>query len=124
MTPEVYIDKEIMPLLLKVKCPLERVIKQDFKPVYYTKDSNDPTWQDCDAYYIPTQSQVMQWLRKVHNICIIIFPETTDDNGEAGCLWGYAISKRLTIQIQSSSTYMSYNDACESAINDCLTKLI
>ena len=69
------------------------------------------------------QSVVMKWLREVPNICIIIFPETTDDDGEAGCLWGYAIIKRLMVIQESNSTYMSYNDACESAINDCLTIL-
>lgn len=67
---EVYVKKEIMPLLLKAKCPLEKVIKQDFRPVYYTKDYDDPTWQDCDAYYVPTQSQVMKWLREVHDVFI------------------------------------------------------
>ena len=71
MVKEDYVNEEIMQLLLEKGCPLDKVLVKDFRPVWYTKSYNDPAWQDCDAYYIPTQSQVMKWLRELGIVIII-----------------------------------------------------
>ena len=142
MIPEVYVDKEIMPLLLKANCPLERVIKQDFRPVYYTKDFNDEGWQDCDAYYIPTQAQVMKWLREVHNIVIEINMEDymTSKNGKLQVWYSYTIwtfIRHLGETGLVDSRYddrafwqenvkvgQSYEETCDAAIKYTLENLI
>ena len=76
---------------------------------------------NCTA---PTQQMVMQWLREKHNLCIIIFPIVTDDDGSAGCLWDYVISKHLIEQKRSKLAYEKYEDAVEDAIKYCLENLI
>lgn len=128
MTPEVYIDKEMMPLLLKAKCPLDRVIKQDFRPVYYTKDSNDLTWQDCDAYYIPTQSQVLKWLREVYKIIITIDYdeyELISNNKKVGYGWAIQKIENPTEFLKiSEHVFDSYEESIEDAIKYNLKKLI
>lgn len=119
MTPEVYVNKEIMPLLLKVNCPLERVIKQDFRPVYYTKDFNGEGWQDCEAYYTPTQAQAMKWLREVHHLHITIFSSSQES-------WMYRITKphQTLEEGYYGEDYISFEEACDDAIKQCLTKIL
>lgn len=128
MIPEVYVNKEIMPLFLKAKCPLRRVVKQDFRPVYYTKDFNDDSWQDCDAYYIPTQSQVMKWLREVHGIIITIdFDEyeLTSDNKKVGYGWNIQKIETPTKYFRiSTMAYDTYEEACDAAIEYVLENII
>lgn len=142
MIPEVYVDKEIMLLLLKAKCPLRKVIKQDFRPVYYTKDFNDECWQDCDAYYIPTQTQVIKWLREAHNIVIEINMEDymTSKNGKLQVSYSYTIWTFIRHLGETGLVDSRYDDrafwqenvkagqtfeeACDAAIKYCLTNLI
>ncbi len=128
MISEVYIDKEIMPLLLKAKYPLRKVIKQDFRPVYYTKDFNDEGWQDCDAYYIPTQAQVMKWLREVQNIIITIdYDKYELPSNKFKVGYGYSIQKtdNPTEYFKIGEfVYDTYEDAVEAAIKYCLENLI
>lgn len=64
MIQEDYCSEELTRLLLKKGCPLEKIIIQDGRPVYFTLPTDHPNWADCDAYYIPTHAQVMKWLRK------------------------------------------------------------
>ena len=122
MTSEDYVNKELMPLLLEKGCFLDKVFVQDFRPIWYTKESNNPTWQDCDAYYIPTQSQVLKWLREVHKIYIEICTDKALNlkdivfrpaifNKELNCLW-------------ESDNHPIYEEACEAAIKYCLENLI
>lgn len=122
MTPEVYVDKEIMQLLLKAKCQLRRVIKQDFRPVYYTKDFNDEGCQDCDAYYIPTQAQVMKWLREVHEIYIEICTDI-DYSFKHIIFRSTVCNKNLDILKEFDNCH-TFEEACEAAIKYCLTNLI
>ena len=120
MIPEVYVDKEIMPLLLKAKCPLRKVIKQDFRPVYYTKDSNDEGWQDCDAYYIPTQAQVKKWLREVHSL----WCEISWEGKGLWCMEVFSLMDEEFIPDSIVHEIKSYEEACEAAIKYCLENLI
>ena len=72
MIAEDYCSEELVKLLLEKGCPLDKVIKQDERPVYFTLPTDHPNWADCDAYYIPTHAQVMRWLREEHKIDIFI----------------------------------------------------
>lgn len=124
MTPEVYVNNEIMPLLLKAKCPLERVIKHDFRPVYYTKDFNDEGWQDCDAYYIPTQAQVMKWLREEQKCYIHNVPFYQDLNYSEPPRWLMAVDSKGMPYPTINNHFETYEEACEAAIKYCLENLI
>ena len=68
MLEEDYCSKELTKLLLKKGCPLNKVYKKVYNLIYYTKPEDDVEFQDCDAYYIPTHSQVMRWLREEKQI--------------------------------------------------------
>ena len=123
MTQEIYVDKEIMSLLLKVKCPLRRVIKQDFRPVYYTKDPNDVGWWTCDAYYIPTQAQVIKWLMEEKGVAIIPVISSILDNKKF--LWDIKIVVANTGDTYSQGwVYEKLETAYDATIKHCLTKLI
>lgn len=123
MIPEVYIDKEIMPLLLKTKYPLRRVIKQDFRPVYYTKDPNDVGWWTCDAYYIPTQAQVTKWLREEKGVAIIPVISSILDNKKF--LWDIKIVVANTGETYSQGwTYEKLESSVQAAIKYVLENLI
>lgn len=72
----------------------------------------------------PTLQIVMKWFRKKYNLCIVSLPVVTDDNGEAGCLWNYMISKKLEISHNSENLYESPETALNDAIKYCLENLI
>ncbi len=63
MLEQHYIDVNLMPLLLEKGCPLRLIRVRDEKyPAWYTLPYDDPDWQYCDAYYVPTQAEVIDWL--------------------------------------------------------------
>lgn len=59
-----YVTFEIAKKLKEKGYPLLRVIKQNGNPIIYDLPQNHPNWQNCNAYYIPTISQVLKWLRE------------------------------------------------------------
>lgn len=124
MITEDYINKEIMKLLLEKGCPLNKVLVQDFRPVWYTKDYNDPTWQDCDAYYIPTQSQVMKWLREVHKLYVVVRPYVTEEEFFSLFDVKSVKEKGTVVNLRTKTGFTTYEEACEAAIRYCLEKLI
>lgn len=68
-----YVDTELMPLLLEKGCPIRLIhIQNDSEPVWYTLPNEDPDWAYCDAYYIPTQAEVIDWLSEEKKIDIMI----------------------------------------------------
>ena len=75
-------------------------------------------------YPYPTLQMAMKWLRDTYKLCIVIEPIITDDDGSAGCLWRFSISKLLELQYKSEFIYECYEVACEAAIKYCLTNLI
>jgi len=58
-----YISVDLLKELLDFKFPAYKYPENgyDGKPVYYTKDENDPDWMNCDAYRIPTYAEVLDW---------------------------------------------------------------
>lgn len=59
-----FVSSEIAHKLKEKGFPLLRVIKQRGEPIIYDLPKNHPNWQNCNAYYIPTISQVLKWLRE------------------------------------------------------------
>ena len=142
MTTEDYVNKELMPLLLEKGCFLDKVFVQDFRPIWYIKGSNDPTWwcikssndptlQDCDAYYIPTQSQVMKWLRE-KGFHIFVPIEIDYDEDERGKKWYHQPAYYPEIlrvsdgksMYDDGSLYAEPKQAIDVAIKYCLENLI
>ena len=78
---------------------------------------------DC-CISMPTLQMACKWLRKVHRICIVIMPVVTDDDGDAGCLWNYIISRKLEALHKSECLYESHEIALNDAIKYCLENLI
>ena len=76
------------------------------------------------AIAIPTLQMAMKWLREVHKLCISITPQVTDDDGDGGCLWQFAITSHLEPLSISLELYEQYEEACEAAIKYCLENLI
>ena len=75
-------------------------------------------------YSAPTLQMAMKWLREVHKLCISITPQVTDDDGDGGCLWQFAITSHLEPLSISLELYEQYEESCESAIKYALEKLI
>lgn len=68
-----YVDTELMPMLLENGCPIRLIRVRDEKyPIWYTLPHDDPDWQYCDAYYVPTQAEVIDWLSEEKKIDIEI----------------------------------------------------
>ena len=72
-------------------------------------------------YAAPTQAVAMKWLREVHEIDIIIFRHI---RGKRITFFD-RIEKRTHVEHQSKcNLYLSYEQACETAIKYCLENLI
>lgn len=103
MIQEEYVNEEIMNLLLE----------KDY-------------WQDCDAYYthyVPTQSQVMKWLREVHNIFISIDIYSKDLEGNIRyCVDIYKYGSRMILDTPIICN--TYEESSDLAIKYCLENLI
>ena len=89
-----------------------------YKYYYDYDDFNDKD------YIAPTLQMATKWLRKVHKLCISITPQVTDDDGDGGCLWQFAITSHLEPLSISLELYEQYEEACEAAIKYCLENLI
>lgn len=75
-----FVPVEIAQKLKEKGYPLLRVIKQNGNPIVYDLPQNHPNWQNCNAYYIPTISQVLKWLREDKNIHIEIYTNASGYN--------------------------------------------
>ena len=83
--------------------------------VYGITEQDDGTHHLCHQYpacyhfddhiCAPTLQMAMKWLREMYKCCIVIDPKVTDDDGSAGCLWGWVISIRLRHQYTSEELY-------------------
>lgn len=73
-----FVSSEIAHKLKEKGFPLLRVIKQRGEPIIYDLPKNHPNWQNCNAYYIPTTSQVLKWLRDEKDIFIEITVDVND----------------------------------------------
>lgn len=66
---EDFVNEEITRKLIDKGCPVRLVIKADeCIPILYELPKKHPDWRYCKAWYIPTISQVLKWLREEKKI--------------------------------------------------------
>ena len=58
-----YIPKDLAKELLEYGMPLHKygLGSYDGKPYFDTEDEDNPNWEDCDRYQIPTYGEVIDW---------------------------------------------------------------
>lgn len=111
--------------LLKEKGFDEYCPKSYFKMNKTLKESGFSEWEKANEIKAPTQSLAMKWLRKIHNIFIVIEPHMYDYINERNSsyvtsLWqGDNYYENIT-----SRDYPTYEEACEAVIKYCLENLI
>lgn len=120
-----FVPVEIAQKLKEKGYPLLRVIKQRGEPIMYDLPKNHPNWQNCNAYYIPTISQVLKWLRDEKYIHIIIDFFTYIDTNKT--YWYYSV-KDIKDEV-SYTNYMykgkkSYENSALAGIEYVLDNLI
>lgn len=70
---EEFVSNELARKLLAKGYPIDKVCRGDgIRPMFYELPFGHPEWHDCDAWYNPTISQVLKWLRKEYGIHIEI----------------------------------------------------
>ena len=121
MIKEAYVSSEVA-VLLKEKGfdePCEMFYNEHFKSPYrgtLTKNSH------TSSYTVPTQQMAMAWLREVHNIDIEVqthylnYLKPNDTRYYSG-----KILKGSEDVIHTIYAKDTYEQACEAAINYCLT---
>lgn len=73
------------------------------------------------CYQAPTLQMAMKWLRKIHNIDVIINVSSKDESVDKR-KYTYAIVSKLFIG--TDNVKRIYEEACEAAIKYCLENLI
>lgn len=120
-----YVTIELAKKLKEKGFPLLRVIKQRGEPIIYDLPKNHPNWQNCNAYYIPTISQVLKWLREEKKIHLIV---EISDSG-----WYYTLYPNVRWEndklksdkyIMSFKHKTSYEEAVLAGIEYILDNLI
>lgn len=124
MITEDYCTEELVKLLLEKGCPLDKVIKQDRRPVYFTLPTGHPNWADCDAYYIPTHAQTMKWLREEHNIIIVIEPHSYNHMEEKVSSYVFSILCGANYEHPLTTSYPTYEETVDAALKHSLENLI
>ena len=76
---EEYVNKEITRKLIYKGFPVTEVFISDDRPILYELPKSDPNWFKCKAWYIPTISQVLTWLREEKNIFVVVFIDDDSD---------------------------------------------
>lgn len=98
-------------------------------------DWNNEYKNKYDFYSAPTQQMAMRWLREVHKIVICAEIANENDKGNTDYSnpdrwhWFFDLTneKGVTVGVDGDyilSEYSSYEEACENAIQYCLTYLI
>ena len=124
-----YVSLEVLKLLIKKKCSICQPIAGNIRPywpVYYTKSPNHMDFPDCDAYYYPTQDQVIDWLEQEHKIFISTFP-LYDFNKIGHPLmnkYGVDIKDAKAIEHGCQKNYKTKEDAINAALVKVLKDLI
>lgn len=74
-----YISEEFAKRLLSLSFPLYKynIGNYDGKPAFFTVDENDPIWETCDRFRIPTYAEVLDMLLDRD---IVISIEPTDES--------------------------------------------
>ncbi len=84
----------------------------------------EKSYKDIVYCSAPTHQMAMAWLREEHKLIIITLPLVTDDDGEAGCLWGFKILNRLNLLNESKNLYYKEEEAVEAALRYTLEHLL
>lgn len=120
-----YCSKETTKLLLEKGYPLDKLPVgnwvKEYAPIFYTLPYDNPDWVDCDAYFIPTQAEVLKWLREEHHFIIVIQPNSF--SGEECTSWYYDLWVGDNYEGETAS-FKSYQLATDSAIKYILENLI
>ena len=92
---------------------------------YYDKDGDllFSAWR-VDAgkneFVAPTLQMAMKWLREIYRIHVVIYPY-----GHYSCdNYQFDVYKDNNFVVSKDDGYMTYEQACESAIKYCLKNLI
>lgn len=80
---EDFVPHEVAVKLKQKGFPLTEVWRQNGNPIMYELPFDNPKWMDCKAWYIPTISQVMKWLREEKKIYVGIsyMPKIIGEDG-------------------------------------------
>lgn len=117
-----FVSSEIAHKLKEKGFPLLRVIKQRGEPIIYDLPKNHPNWQNCNAYYIPTISQVLKWLGKEKSIICLPHIEPIEEK------WFFYVVKLPQAsdfpEYLSSVIYNTYEEAALAGIEWVLDNLI
>lgn len=124
-----YVSLEVLKLLIKKKCPLCIPIggnKNPHIPAYYTKSPKQKGFEDCDAYYYPTQDQVIDWLEEEYQIFVYAFPlfDFERYNGKFIGKYGSLITTGKKSQYGAEHSYKTKEDAINAALLKVLKELI
>lgn len=125
MITEDYVSFETAKLLKEKGFDVSEI--DAYFPFVYYSDGKLDFYDDDNPLFVceaVTLQMAMKWLMKNHNICIVSLPVVTDDDGEAGCLWNYIISRKLEVLHKSEYLYESPEIALNDAIKYCLEHLI
>lgn len=115
MNKERYVTEEQAHRLRKVGCDLDVVrVTEGVRPICYSTDRNDPQWYNSKAWYIPTQSQALKWLR-VEGVDVVVKPTINEEQRS------YVSETMCHGQIIESSAYEDFEDAVSEAIDNALS---
>lgn len=122
---EDFVTYEIAKKLKEKGYPMEEIptggIDNRNFPILYDLPKEHPNWQDCKAWWVPTISQVLKWLREKNIYCLPFFEQGVD-------MWFYAICKPACgsefPEFVSESDYDTYELAALSGIEYILDNLI
>ena len=125
---EEFVTGELARKLLAKGCPISKVYKDDgTRPLFYDLPMEHPNWQDCDAWYVPTVSQVLLWLIEEKKIYVIPTPYPSMSTKDK-VVWCYQIKHNsdgaFMEGIDGAETYMFYKRAALEGIEYVIDKLI
>ena len=126
-----YVSLKVLKLLIKKKCFVETIkgVISAHLPVYYTKPRSDEHFFECDAYYYPTQDQVIDWLEQEHKIFISSFPLFKLETLYSGCKrlqggYGVDIKDEKGIEYGCQKNYKTKEEAINAALLKVLKYLL
>lgn len=118
---EDFCSQELYKLLIDKGCPLEKVRRQDGRPIYYTLPRDHPDFFNCDAYYIPTHASIMKWLRDKYTVVINIFGRPIGNTGRIKYDFSVETQEDDHLEIKD---FFSYEEAVEAAILYVLSEVL
>lgn len=121
-----FVSSEIAHKLKEKGFPLLRVIKQRGEPIIYDLPKNHPNWQNCNAYYIPTISQVLKWLREEKRLYLGItyVPQIEKCNDFYFPTIQYIGEFKSTVYTKPTDNFNTYEEAVFAGIEYVLDNLI